>query len=46
MKRCMDYQEGLISLPIYSATSILKDDQVLMWGKDGGTYSTGSQRRY
>lgn len=43
MKRCMDYQEGLISLPIYAAASALNDDQVLMWGKDGGTYTTGTQ---
>ena len=39
MKRCMDYQEGLISLPIYSATSILADDSCLKWGNDGGTYN-------
>ena len=39
MKRCMDYQEGLISLPIYAAASALNDDQGLMWGLAAGTYS-------
>jgi len=43
MKRCMDYQEGLISLPIYSSGSTLVDDQVLMWGRDGMTQTTGTQ---
>ncbi len=39
MKRCMDYQEGLISLPIYAAASALNDDQGLMWGLAAGSYS-------
>ena len=39
MKESMVYQEGLISLPIYSATSALVTGQGLLWGNDGGTYN-------
>lgn len=41
MKRVMDYQEGLIELPIYD-TALLTDGQGLKWGADGsgtGTYT-------
>lgn len=36
---CQDYQDGLINLPIYDATAMVKG-QGLIWGVDGSSTST------
>ena|SRR3990167_5709640 len=36
---CQDYQDGLIKLPIYDATALVKG-QGLIWGVDGSSTST------
>ena len=41
MKFAREYQEGVIKLPIYDATSMVRG-QGLMWGVDGSSTSTNS----
>lgn len=38
MDVCLDYPEGIIKLPIYDATALVKG-QLLKWGVDAGTYN-------
>lgn len=38
MDICMDYPEGIMKLPIYDASALVKG-QLLKWGADAGTYN-------